>query len=158
AGDLPDRMPGMLAAMDEPTVDGINTYVVSEAARRAGLTVVLSGTGGDEVFLGYPHFRRSAELDHLRTFLGLLPRLGRRAFIGAGGRGSAAMGDGKWDRLRYLVRPSLDNVYRLVRGLFGPRQIQDLLGIGERELEACSEAWAIEGRRTGATLTALEAL
>ncbi len=46
----------ILAAMDQPTIDGINTYFVSLAAREAGLKVALSGVGGDEMLGGYPSF------------------------------------------------------------------------------------------------------
>ena len=60
AGDI-DRL---IATLDQPTGDGINTYYVSQAARAGGVTVALSGLGGDELFGGYPSFRD-------------LPRLGR---------------------------------------------------------------------------------
>ena len=45
-------------AMDQPTVDGLNTWMVSRAAARVGLKVALSGLGGDEMFAGYPSFRQ----------------------------------------------------------------------------------------------------
>lgn len=51
------RLPEALRAMDQPTMDGINTYFVSEASKKSGLTVALSGLGGDEVFAGYSTFR-----------------------------------------------------------------------------------------------------
>src|SRR5207244_7310414 len=54
--DLLATLPGALAAMDQPTIDGINVYVIARAARDAGMKVVLSGQGGDEVFGGYPTF------------------------------------------------------------------------------------------------------
>ena len=40
-------------------MDGINTFVVSSAVKREGITVALSGLGGDELFAGYPSFRRA---------------------------------------------------------------------------------------------------
>jgi asparagine synthase (glutamine-hydrolysing) len=53
-----DRLPDALAAMDQPTGDGVNTYVVSQAVKDAGVPVALSGLGGDEFFVGYPSFLR----------------------------------------------------------------------------------------------------
>src|SRR4029077_19037599 len=51
-----DRLPDAFTAIDQPTFDGINTYFVSRAAREAGMTVALAGTGGDEIFGGYSSF------------------------------------------------------------------------------------------------------
>ena len=58
AADVALELEGAMAATDQPSADGLNTYVVSKAARQAGLTVALSGLGGDEVFAGYSSFRR----------------------------------------------------------------------------------------------------
>src|SRR5262249_8699973 len=50
-------LPKVLDAMDQPTIDGLNTWFVSKAARELGLKVAISGLGGDELFGGYPSFR-----------------------------------------------------------------------------------------------------
>ena len=59
---LIDLLPDAIAAIDQPTMDGINTFVVSGAVKDAGVTVALSGLGGDELFAGYPSFRRAMKL------------------------------------------------------------------------------------------------
>jgi asparagine synthase (glutamine-hydrolysing) len=51
-----DWLPSALSGMDQPTLDGVNTYCVSRAARENGMTVALSGLGGDELFSGYSEF------------------------------------------------------------------------------------------------------
>jgi asparagine synthase (glutamine-hydrolysing) len=51
-----DDLPKIFAAMDQPTIDGVNTWFVSKAARELGLKAVISGLGGDEIFGGYPSF------------------------------------------------------------------------------------------------------
>lgn len=56
--ELALMLPAALAAMDQPTVDGINVFVVSSVAAKAGIRVLLSGLGGDELFGGYTTFRR----------------------------------------------------------------------------------------------------
>ncbi len=59
-------LPRIVAACDQPTGDGINTYYASLAAREGGVKVALSGLGGDELFGGYPSFR---QLPRLAAFL-----------------------------------------------------------------------------------------
>src|SRR5437764_2628433 len=49
-------LPKIFAAMDQPTIDGINTWFISKAAREQGLKAAISGLGGDELFGGYPSF------------------------------------------------------------------------------------------------------
>jgi asparagine synthase (glutamine-hydrolysing) len=59
----------ILAAMDSPTVDGFNTFVVARATHKLGIKVALSGLGGDEVFGGYASFRDLPRLLQLRRSL-----------------------------------------------------------------------------------------
>lgn len=66
-----------LAALDQPSADGVNTFVVSRAARRAGLVVALSGIGGDELFAGYDSFLRFVRAQALPRLS--LPGFARRA-------------------------------------------------------------------------------
>jgi asparagine synthase (glutamine-hydrolysing) len=73
--ELIEILPEALGAMDQPTFDGINTYVIARQARRAGLHVVLSGVGGDELFGGYPSFHRVPLLHRTRRWV---PAIARR--------------------------------------------------------------------------------
>jgi asparagine synthase (glutamine-hydrolysing) len=154
ARDFFDALPRYFRAMDEPTIDGVNTYLISAAARQAGLTVVLSGTGGDEVFLGYGHHRRGESLSRAQRLLAACPLRPRRALLGLAAAAGAAMGRSGADRLAYLDRPSHAAVYLAVRGLFGPRQIQGLLGIGEAELASYGLLLDEAGGPGGRTLPA----
>jgi asparagine synthase (glutamine-hydrolysing) len=56
-------LPEAIADLDQPSIDGINTWVISRATRQAGITVALSGLGGDELFGGYPSFQRASRLE-----------------------------------------------------------------------------------------------
>jgi asparagine synthase (glutamine-hydrolysing) len=80
ATDFLNELPNALAAMDSPSGDGLNTYVVSKATRNAGLKVALSGLGGDELFAGYHYFQKWLELQN--GVLPHLPYVGRKLAAG----------------------------------------------------------------------------
>lgn len=75
-GDFLKQLPEALAAMDHPGGDGPNSYIVSKATREAGITMALSGLGGDELFAGYDIFKRFHELES-KGWLNLIPGFGR---------------------------------------------------------------------------------
>ncbi|MEM6804601.1 MAG: asparagine synthase (glutamine-hydrolyzing), partial [Bacteroidota bacterium] len=79
--DFLDELPEALSAMDHPGGDGLNSYVVSKATKDQGFTVALSGLGGDELFAGYPVFKRYQKLKRMGMYA--IPH-GMRAGIGAG--------------------------------------------------------------------------
>jgi asparagine synthase (glutamine-hydrolysing) len=92
--DFLAQLPGAMTAIDQPTFDAINTYFVSRAARNAGMTVALAGTGGDELFGGYRSF---VELPKMMKGTSWLPGRLLDGVI----RGAARIGGGTfWDMLR----------------------------------------------------------
>ncbi len=122
--DFPRLWRDALAAMDQPSIDGFNTFLVSRAAHEAGLKVVLSGLGGDEVFGSYPSFAD-------------VPRLARTASRTASIPGLAAA----WPALARLAAPgrpklagllrygrTLPGAYFLRRGLFLPEELPAVMG------------------------------
>ncbi len=125
-------LPRFFDAMDQPTNDGLNTYFVSKAAKQAGLTVVLSGLGGDEVFWGYSHHRS------LRAQTAMLERCpgGLRKVVGRLGAASGgARGRENWMRMAFFEDGgSSRQLYLLKRGFFPPQQVRALLGLDRREL------------------------
>lgn len=75
--EFADERECLFAAMDQPTVDGVNTYFVSKAAAQTGLKVALSGLGGDEIFQGYPSFGDVPRMMRLGVPFRSLPGVGQ---------------------------------------------------------------------------------
>jgi asparagine synthase (glutamine-hydrolysing) len=130
-GEVLAELPQAVAAMDQPTVDGINTWYVAREARRAGLTVALSGLGGDELFAGYASFRLVPRLRRMQRALGWLPKgsylehlLARLPGQGSGQRKVGALIAGGM---------FFDHAYFAVRSLFTPDQVRGLLSPGAAE-------------------------
>jgi asparagine synthase (glutamine-hydrolysing) len=119
-------LPEALNAMDQPTIDGINTYLVSAKARAAGVKVALTGLGADEMFAGYSNFRRVPKMEALSKRFGRLPKWVRRPLSA-----SVALSAGAGDRGRKLAelatnRDSVVHPYFLARMLFGAAQREAL--------------------------------
>lgn len=125
--EFQEDLPAILEAMDQPSIDGVNTWFVAKAAREAGLKVALSGIGGDELFAGYPSFR---DVPRWVSWLGptravpglgaLLRRLGGALAPGLKQTLPKALGMVEYGG-------SYPGAYLLRRGLFMPSELETLL-------------------------------
>lgn len=72
-----------MSSLDQPSADGLNTYVISKAVRSQGIIVALSGLGGDELFGGYGSFSLVPKAAKLIGYVSWVPARVRRALVGA---------------------------------------------------------------------------
>jgi asparagine synthase (glutamine-hydrolysing) len=124
------RLDEAVAALDQPTMDGINTYFVSWAAGEVGLKVALSGLGGDELFAGYASFANTALLRRLTRLAWFVPRPLRRATapLIASIVGTRLSRDAAGKTLAAWTDPdTLPHAYFYARALFPPGQLERLV-------------------------------
>jgi asparagine synthase (glutamine-hydrolysing) len=128
-GDVLEMLPSFFAASDHPSVDGLNTYCIAEAVHARDISVALSGLGGDEMFAGYPSFRRARRLSHLPMRRGLMRRLTSRA------PGGDETKRAQLSQMMGGADPALAS-YLASRMMFTPHQVAQLMHAGERSAES----------------------
>ena len=123
-GDVLDAIPYALRAMDQPTIDGLNTYLIARQTRAAGIKVALSGLGGDEMFAGYSSFRDVPRMERFDRFWGRWPAFLRRPLARMF---SSLAADTDQNRKLAAMGERAIHPYFLVRALFTPGQRSSLL-------------------------------
>ena len=123
-----EELPRALEAMDQPTLDGLNSYFVCKAAAELGWKVALSGTGGDELFGGYSTFRT------IPRFVRAVRPLRHAPWISAAfrrisnliARDSTRFSPKTPYTLQYCT--SYEGAYLMKRGLFLPEELPSIIG------------------------------
>jgi asparagine synthase (glutamine-hydrolysing) len=118
-------LPRILDAMDQPSIDGINTWYASKAVAECGLKVVVSGVGGDELFQGYSSFDRLPLLVSRWRKLSRLPGAMALAQAAASLRARQS-GKSRWRYMPQWAR-TLPGTWFGGRSLFAPSDLADLM-------------------------------
>jgi asparagine synthase (glutamine-hydrolysing) len=129
-----DELENALNAMDTPSGDGINTFIVSKAIRQKGVTVALSGIGGDELFAGYPFFSQYLDL-HKKKYWWNIPAPARGWMAGILVPGHTG---GRKGRIRQLLEADswfIDKTYPVFRQIISPDLLRQLTVTGDGALE-----------------------
>ncbi len=143
--DFLQRLPKILADMDQPSIDGINTWLVSQAAAVSGWKVAISGVGGDELLGGYPSFR---DIPRWVRGLGPISKVPLLRSVAQGVVAAVApLAVGRSPKALGMVKygSTFAGAYLLKRGLFLPEDLPSIMG---RDM-------AMEGLRRFDPLTAL---
>ena len=124
SNDFLKQLPEALAAIDHPSGDGPNSYIVSKATKNAGITMALSGLGGDELFAGYDIFKRYYELEK-KGWLNIVPAKGLLGKVLAA-KNKSVQAD-KTSEILNLDTINGFNAYPINRKLFNQKDYKALL-------------------------------
>lgn len=121
--DFEQALPDVLMAMDQPSIDAINTYFISMYAKQCGLKAVLSGLGADELFGGYPSFNRFRQWKNIA----LIPSFISKLF---GNASSAMLAKLSYERFHPML-----SLYLINRGLYTVERAAAFTGTSVKEIE-----------------------
>ena len=114
--DFLKGLPEALDATDAPSGDGLNTYIVSKATKEAGITVALSGLGGDELFAGYQYPRHFQQINNRMSLYWQLPHGLRKGMVAVAQKTLSS--NPKRSRQLEMLRsetPTIDAIYPYFR-------------------------------------------
>lgn len=124
--DFLKQLPESLDALDYPSGDGPNTYVVSKATKHAGITMALSGLGGDEVFAGYDVFKRMTEINK-KSYLNILPSALRKIPASLMKAKNKSVAGDKIYEVLTQAKVNVSSAYPISRKVFSDSQLEGLL-------------------------------
>ncbi len=127
AADFATQSSAMLAAMDQPSIDGPNSWFITKFARESGFKGALSGLGGDEFFGGYPSF---VDIPRWRRQLGPIHRIGIGGALARTARGAGLGRIGIPPKALALLEYSgtMAGSWFVRRGLYMPWELPALMG------------------------------
>ncbi|MDE3169877.1 MAG: asparagine synthase (glutamine-hydrolyzing) [Acidobacteriota bacterium] len=140
-GQMVARLDEAIAAFDQPSMDGVNTYFVSWAAREAGLKVALSGLGSDELFGGYATFQNTGRIARIAALARLIPAPVRNAIaFGLGASSPSKPATGKFAKIAaaFANPDSLPHPYFFTRLLFAP----EALSANQAQIWRSQRSWS----------------
>lgn len=124
--DFLKQLPEALSATDHPSGDGPNTYIVSKATKNEGITMALSGIGGDELFAGYDVFKRMVELQK-KSWLNAVPHFVRKTTGFVIKKQKKSISGNKIAELLGEPKINFNSAYPLNRSLFTQKELASLL-------------------------------
>ena len=122
-----DALPDILAAMDQPSTDGINSYFICKYAKAYGLTAVLSGLGADELFGGYNSFNRTGISDLLQNQPPFFNKI------------ASYLPGEKLKKVSFLQRKDLIGQFLFNRGFFSFNQVASMLQVTQSDIHEMLE-------------------